>query len=222
MSVRTFDAESLRSSLLFKDVKSAVLEHAATFCRMMELRAGDTLFEQESPSDALYILESGQVHVIRRYPEGDEVILATESPYYVIGELSMLAAQPRTGTVVAVSDCELIMLSRDALLDVCDRTPDIAVKALTHLGQRLYGLNLRVRESAIGNIAARVASVLLIASMNDDGQIDAPVTRLARATATDADRVERMLRDWAKDGVITFDSGQVTVRDTDALRALAG
>jgi CRP-like cAMP-binding protein len=167
----------------------------------------------------MYFLESGQIHVIRQYPDGDEVILATEVPYYVIGELSMLANEPRTGKVVAVGDCDLLKLSRDDFLHLVKVTPEIAVSALDDLGKRLYKLNLRVRESAIGNVAARVASVLLL--MDDSSQA-VSMTRLARATAMDADVVERLLKDWESKGIISLKEQKLRILDMLVLQSIAG
>lgn len=222
--ILTINADTLRNSFLFKDVDQSILEEVAKHCQAMELHAGETLFEQDSESDALYFLESGQIHVIRHYPEGYEVVIATEVPYYVIGELSLLANQPRTGSVVAVGDCDLIKLSRDSILEICEKMPQISLKAITHLGKRLYRLNLRVRESAIGNIAARVASVLLLLAANDAEQVFplVSVTRLARATAINPDAVERLLRQWAEYEIISQNGQEVSIHNVEALRNLAG
>jgi CRP-like cAMP-binding protein len=219
-----FDIDYLRHALLFKDAPTSALESAATFCEMQELNAGETLFQQDSPSDAMYILLSGQVHVVRRYADNYEVILATEGPYYVIGELSMLATLPRTGSVVAVSDCELLKLSRTALLAICEKMPQLAVQTLTHMGQRLYRLNLKVRESAIGNVSARLASLLMLMAGNESGSLAKPVyiSRLARATAMDAFVVEEILRQWAMQGVITYENNQLTIHNLEKIQALAG
>ena len=191
----------LRNSFLFREADDSVLREAARHCHRMELQAGETLFEQEALPDSMYFLEDGQIHVVRRYDDGYEVVIATEIPNYVIGELSMLAGQPRTGSVVAVGNCDLIQITRDVIDNICEMYPSLAVRALTQLGARLYALNLKVRESALGNVAARIASVLLLAS-HSDGSLAQPVTvtRVARATATDADVVERMLQQWATEG----------------------
>lgn len=212
----------LRNSFLFKDAADDVLEEIVKHCHFMELNAGEQLFEQGSPADALYFLESGQVHVVREYSDDYEVIIATEVPYYVIGELSLLANQPRTGKVVAVGDCDLVMLSRKAILDVFEHMPQIAVRALSHLGNRLYRLNLRVRENAIGNIAARVASVMLLLVENENQDITLSITRLARATALDADMVERLLSNWVQDGILQRDGSHIKILDFASLRNMAG
>ncbi len=222
--IKTVHAKSLRNSMLFKDVSEAILQTVAASCQPMELEAEETLFHQDDAADAMYILESGQVHIIRSYPDGAEVILATESPYYVIGELSMLANQPRTGSVVAVSDCELIKLSRSAFEEACDSMPEVAMQSLTHLGERLYRLNLQVRESAVGNLNARLASVVLMLSGGNNGLINSQIqpTRLARATAMDTDQVEQLLKQWTNEGIIKIEGSQITVNDVEGLQKISG
>lgn len=218
------DQTVLRNSMLFQGASDEVLNAVSHFCQPMELLAGETLFEQDSPSDAMYFLEDGQVHIIRHYPDGYQVILATEAPYYVIGELSMLANLPRTGSVVAVSDCDLIKFERSAILQLFNEYPSVAAHATTYLGQRLYTLNLKVRESGIGNVKARVASALLLMARNQPGQIegDVSITRLARTTAIDADIVDHLLADWCTDNLIAVQDRQITIHDIEAIQNLAG
>ncbi|MCI0709611.1 MAG: Crp/Fnr family transcriptional regulator [Chloroflexi bacterium] len=218
------DQTILRNSLLFKDVSNEVLQQVGKHCTPMDLNAGETLFEQDSPSDAMYFLVEGQIHIIRQYPDGYDVILATENPYYVIGELSMLANLPRTGAVVAVSDCDLVKLSRDAIISICEAMPEIAVQAITILGQRLYQLNLRVREQAIGNVAARVATALLMLAREQTGDIEGEVSvaQLARTTAIDRDVVDHMLKDWDMEGIIRRSGRQIAIVNLEKLVNIAG
>lgn len=213
----------LRNSFLFKEVSDDVLQQVAQHAQPMELAAGETLFKQDDPSDAMYFLAEGQIHIVRSYPDGYEVILATEVPDYVIGELSLLAGQPRTGSVVAVGNCDLVRLDRQAIVDVWTDHPELAVQALTHLGQRLYRLNLRIRESAVGNVGARVASVLLMLANQDVEAVKGlSVPRLARATAMDPDVVEHLLNTWTEQGIIDGAGQELRILDMNALKRTAG
>ncbi len=224
MTTLTVDFDKLRDAEIFKNLPEDILQELAGYCRCVELSAGETLFEQNAPGDSLYVLQTGQIHVMRQYPDGEQVVLATEGPYYVIGELSMLVEQPRTGTVVAVSDSTLIALQRNAFVEVCTRWPELAVSVMAYLGQRLYRLNLQVREHAIGNTAARVATLLVLLSGGKNGPVEAHirVSRIARATATDADVVERLLQDWTRRGYIDYESRRITIHDIETLRDIAG
>lgn len=220
----TVEYQQLRDAEIFKNLSDEALQELAKHCRYVELPAGETLFEQGAPGDALYILETGQIHVVRQYPDGEQVILATEGPYYVIGELSMLVDQPRTGAVIAVSDCTLIALRRESFVSVCEQMSELAVTVLAHVGLRLYRLNLQVRERAIGNVAARVATLLVLLSGGKNGPVEAHirVSRIARAAATDADVVERLLQEWAQQGYIDYEARRITIHNIETLRDIAG
>ena len=218
MPVQTIDYQILRNSFLFQDIDNMLLRLIAAHLQPMTIHAGETLFEQDSEADAMYFLESGQVHIMRHYPDGNEVILATEVPYYVIGELSMLANEPRTGSVVAVGDCDLLKLSREDFLAIVKNTPEVAVGALDDLGKRLYKLNLRVRESAIGNVEARLANILLLI----ENKQTLSISRIARATAMDLDVVEQILRQWERQSIISLKDKNLSIKNVHALQTLAG
>jgi hypothetical protein len=85
-------------------------------------------------------------------------------------------------------------------------------------------LNLLVRESGIGDVAARVASVLLLLSQGEAGLIagEVNITRLSRATALDADVVERLLRQWSEAGIIKVNRRQMSIENIESLRHIAG
>ncbi len=219
------EAEHLHDVDLFRAAGEAALQDMAQHCSRVELQAGATLFEQNAPGDSLYVLEDGQIHILREYEDGEYVILATEIPFYPIGNLSMLAAQPRTGTVVAISDCSLILLKRSTWLALCDRHHRLLRSVQERLALRLYRMNLLVRENAIGDAAARVASLLLL--MADD-MPESPllqplrVNRMARACATDVDVIEHLLGDWENAGLIRIEGAQLDVLNVAGLERIAG
>ncbi len=219
------EAEHLQDVDLFRAADEEALIDMAQHCTRIELLAGATLFEQNAPGDALYVLEDGQIHILRQYEDGEQVILATEIPFYPIGNLSMLAAQPRTGTVVAVSDCTLIVLKRSTWLALCDRHHSLLRAVQERLALRLYRMNLLVRENAIGDAAARVASLLLLMAEDmPDSPLLQPyrVNRMARATATDVDVIEHLLADWESEALIRIHDDQVEILDVKRLERLAG
>lgn len=214
----------LKDAGLFQNFPDDALRELAQHTMLMELPAGETLFEQDERSDSLYVLAEGQVHLVRRYLSGDPVVLATEAPYYVIGELSMIADHPRTAGVVAVSDCTLAALGRAPFLEVCRRHPEAAIAALQHLAGRLYRMNLLVREYALGNVPARVASLLLLMSGGGAGALpgDVRVNRVARAAGVDADVIGDLFKRWTAAGLIAYDGRRLDVLDADALSQIAG
>lgn len=211
----------LRNSFLFKEASDDVLSKVSEQAENKILYADEMLFEQGSEPDAFYILESGQVHVVRNYPNGEEHIIATEAPYYVIGELSLLANRERTGSVVAVGDCELVVVKRATVMATLKQHPEIAQQAIEHFGVRLYRLNLRVRESAIGKINVRIANLLFLMADQDGIIHPVKITQMARATAIDGDFIERLLKKLHNEAIIEYVNNRVVIKDEQALRNLA-
>ena len=220
----SIDFLRLRNYAIFKDLPDEALMELVKHCQYRELSAGETLFEQDEPGDTLYLLEDGQIHIIRQYPDGEQVILVTEQPYYIIGELSAVVGYPRTGAVVAVSDCTLFAIDRDVFFEICEKIEGVAAKTIEYLALRLHRLNLKVREYAISDSAARVASVLWLLSNGASDDITARIraSRVARAIATDADTVQRILSEWHDAGYITYDGRHVTILDSEMIRDIAG
>lgn len=214
----------LRDARLFQVFPDEVLMELATHCHYIELLADESLFQQSDPGNNIYLLTKGQIHVVRHYPSGEDIILATEGPYYVVGELSMLANEPRTGGVVAVSDSTLIGLERTYFIEACEQNPKAALAVSSYLSLRLYRMNLLVREHAIGNVSARAASILLLLSGDKSEPIPMTirVNRIARAIAMDGDSVDRILREWAQRDYISYDGSKLSILNIEAIRNMAG
>jgi putative ABC transport system ATP-binding protein len=73
--------------------------------------AGDTLFEQDDPSDLVYVVESGEVEIVRSLVSGGEELLTTIGPGRYFGELGPLLNFPRSATARARTDAELTAYS---------------------------------------------------------------------------------------------------------------
>ena len=69
----------------------------------MTARAGDVVIREGEPGDLFYVIESGEV----------EILGTTFGPGESFGEIALLRDVPRTATVTALTDVELITLTRD-------------------------------------------------------------------------------------------------------------
>lgn len=78
--------------------------------RIVELAAGETLFDIDEPADRFYVVCDGQVDFFRRF---DNVFrcLRTLGFGAEVGFVAMIALQNRSGRVAAHSDCVLLEIS---------------------------------------------------------------------------------------------------------------
>ena len=81
----------------------------------IETQAGDRIFAQGDPSDALYFIESGRVDVLLRADSGEELRLRSMTAGTVVGEAGFYLGKPRTASVMVTDAGVLQRLSQDAL-----------------------------------------------------------------------------------------------------------
>jgi MFS family permease len=101
------ELELLRSLPLFAPLPPATLEYLAGRLRHRRVSAGETIVRRGDPGEAFYVIAEGRVEVSF---DGRPRELG---PGEFFGEIALLRDVPRTATVVAKTNAELLELSRD-------------------------------------------------------------------------------------------------------------
>ena len=76
--------------------------------KVCQLSAGEVLFEQGSRGNRIFLVEHGQVDLVRRHPGGSEEVLRTAGPGDYFGEMGPLFSLPRSATARAASHAVVI------------------------------------------------------------------------------------------------------------------
>jgi putative ABC transport system ATP-binding protein len=72
--------------------------------------SGVTIFRQEDPPDYVYVIETGQVEIVRELIDDQQELLATLGPGQYFGELGAMLGFPRSATARAASDVVMTAL----------------------------------------------------------------------------------------------------------------
>ena len=101
------------------------------------LKAGEILFKAGDPGDALYIVARGKVEVLAngsRGAEGSGDAIAQLGKAHAFGEMSLLSGGPRTATIRAAEDTDLMRIAKDDFdrLIASDTQLASAVKQISH------------------------------------------------------------------------------------------
>jgi MFS family permease len=97
----------LRSLPLFAPLPPATIEYLAGRLERRRVSAGETVMRRGEPGEAFYVIANGTVEVLL---DGDRRELGAGEFF---GEIALLRDVPRTATVVAKTNAELLELSRD-------------------------------------------------------------------------------------------------------------
>jgi CRP-like cAMP-binding protein len=119
--------------------------------------AGESLMLQGDPSDALYVLLSGRVRVLRQHDDlPNPLILAELGPGALVGEMGVLDGEVRSATVTAIEPTETLEVPAATVTAVMKDHPQLADGLL-----RLVSRRLRTTDSLVEQ--ARLELVALVA-----------------------------------------------------------
>ena len=84
----------------------------STVTEIKQFKAGEFLINEGEKGHSAYIIEKGSVEILVAR-EGKLVQIGTRGEGSIIGEMAMIDDQPRTASVRAVEDCEVLEVSSD-------------------------------------------------------------------------------------------------------------
>ena len=94
--------------------------------KLRTFEPGDVLILEGERGDSLFIITTGTVKAFVRNPQGGEPVLVRRmSDGDFFGEISILSGKPRTATVTAATDCELLELDRATLDGITATHPHV-------------------------------------------------------------------------------------------------
>ena len=116
------------------ELESAVLFGIAD---QQSVRQGATLFGEGDPGDSLYVLLEGTVEVLKRDSTGTQQTLARLGRGAVIGEMSLISEEPRSASVLAVSELKLLRIPCSRFHRLLNEDNIPALKVVHNLAQVL-------------------------------------------------------------------------------------
>jgi signal transduction histidine kinase len=177
----------LKKVPLFENLTDSDFDLLCAMVEEVEVAAGKTLFVEGSKGHEAFVIEEGQMEVIKKSGER-EILLAVRGPGEVIGEMAMLEEAPRMATVKARTDTRLLAIEKEELDELMHRSRS-ALEALVHnVIQRLRDTQNMLQQSEkmaqLGTFTAGIAHELnnpAAAITRGDAQIAVTLPKLLEA-----------------------------------------
>jgi CRP-like cAMP-binding protein len=128
-------AAALARTPLFAGLSQEALESLVQQLTLVHLSVDETLFREGDPGDALYVIVEGEVAVQAEGPP--RVEMARLGPGAFIGEVALMTDQPRSATITATSDAELLRIDRKTLSGVLAAHGEVLAAVLRFVRDRL-------------------------------------------------------------------------------------
>ena len=129
------ELELLRAVPILAPLPTTALEGLAATAKRVSVAAGEAIFRQGDAGDRFYVIASGRFDV-----DVDGRVAPPLGPGDYFGEIALLRDVPRTATVVAREDSELLAIERDDFIGSVTGHAPSAAAADTVIGTRLGAL----------------------------------------------------------------------------------
>jgi CRP-like cAMP-binding protein len=215
---------------LFCDLAREDVEELAPHLTERRYAAGQIVWVEGDPADALYVLAEGVLKSHRLSRDGGEVILGFDAAVDIAGQVGLFHPSGRRQVnVTAMVPSRCLLLHRPVLVDFLGRHP----AAMTRLLEDLSGITVQAAYSFTGmafdDIRRRAARTLLalaeeFGEPGPDGariRLELSQRTLAALVAASRENVNRALAPLVANGVISQVEGHFVVHDPVALAASA-
>ena len=122
----------IRRVPLFSQCTREELEEVASLADEIDLPAGKTLIREGERGREFFVLLEGEAEVRR-----DDQELRTMRAGDFFGEIALISSAPRTATVTATTPVRLLVVTDRAFRSLLDHSPEIQLKVLQALAERL-------------------------------------------------------------------------------------
>jgi predicted acylesterase/phospholipase RssA/CRP-like cAMP-binding protein len=178
-TARPLHAESAADFLgrvpLFANLEPSLREALAHRARALRVSAGEWLFREDDPGEAMYIVRAGRLEVV---DEAAGAVIRELGRGDALGELALLTHAPRSASVRAGRESDLLVIDGADFDELLRGSP-----ALSLALNRALGEQLRSAHAAVSTARPRATTVAVVAL---DDRV--PLAGLARDLATEIER----------------------------------
>ena len=193
--------------------KSGLLNAFAGCFQYLLVSSGAVIFNEGEAGNEAYLVSSGAVTISRSaLNKIDSLDLATLSSGALFGELSLIDDEPRSASATAFSNCELVVLNREAFWQKAREDADYLKSLLTILSQRLRDVDQRAFVYAHGTLSERLQFFLDKVRQMAQESVKSPNRKVAKITvehfafmaSAEIDEAHLFLQDLQRQKVLDF------------------
>jgi CRP-like cAMP-binding protein len=218
--------ERLRAVPIFEKLSQVELGEIEKASKREVFPPERVVFFEGDRSDSLYVILRGSTKVFQTSDEGKERILNTLGPGAFFGEISMLDGGPRSASVKALEETEMLVFHHRDFRECVRRNPELLWKVLEALCANTRRQSDQLLDMTFRDVPYRLLRHL-VRLVEKHGVREAGGTRidiklsshdLAGMVGTNPERVSRLLQRLQSDGLLAVGSDDyLVVPDAHAL-----
>ena len=218
----------LERHFLLGKLAPAEIDALVTYSRVERYAAGEEIFAKSSPGQNMMAVLRGTVRISSVSPAGKEIVFNLIDEGQIFGEIALLDGGERSGDATAVTDCDLLVLSRRNLMPFLENHADICLQLIKILCQRLRRTSEQLEDVLFRHLESRIAKALLQLAERSGrrdlrgASLDLHLSQreLANIVGSSRESVNKQLQNWHRAGLIDLAKGAIVIRDAAAIGRL--
>jgi CRP-like cAMP-binding protein len=197
-----------KPTLLFDPV--AFLKTEGVGRTITRYRKNQQIFSQDSPSEAVFYILKGKVKILVHSKQGKEAVIAILGPDEFFGEGCLTGQTRRLSTASAITECEIMRITKSAAMEVLREEPAFSEMFLAHVLARTIRVEADLIDQLFNSSEKRLArALLLLANFGNDGKPQKVVGKVSQETLADMigttrSRVSHFMNKFRKLGFIDY------------------
>ncbi len=205
---------------IFSNMSNDELQDLANITIEKVYRKGEFVFWEDDPSDWFYLIVEGMVKVYKHTSSGKEFVISYFGPGEIFGEAAVFENKPYPASAQAMRKTSLLCLGRDNFKTFIKKQPEVALKIINILSERLRMAQGRLRDIASGKVEQRLARMLLMLSIKMGDTLPFTRQEIAEMAGTTTETTIRVLSSLGKRNIIRSIRGKVIITDRERLKLL--
>jgi len=204
----------LENVSIFANVPEKQLQELEKISVVRNYPKNTILFMEGDENNQLFIIQSGKVSVYVNGDDGKQVILNFMSDGEYFGELSLLDRKPRSASVMTVTDCRFMTISRANFQQFLEDNPVFSLNIMEGLVSKVRELTGNVKNLALLDVYGRVADVLTRLSDGDNCIANPKMTHqdIANMVGASREMVSRIMKELIVGGYIEQSSNAIQIK----------
>jgi len=190
---------------------------------------GTHIVRQDTPAEAVFLVESGLLKLSRIVHTGSEVIAGLRRQHWIIGAPAVLLGKTYSFTATTLTHCSLRSVSAETFLNNVSTDTHFSFQMLVVLSQEYYkqsetlvGLGCLPAIDRLKRLLYEITAEVQGSSKRVKIQVPLKHHEMAQMIAITPEYLCRLLKKLEQEKIITRDKGSLIVNDTQSLKQGCG
>ena len=221
-----FDPSILLQIPLFQALRPEELQQLATGAKVITCPKGHFIYELDTESEYMYILERGMLKIGTYASDGREVLKSICHPVTLFGESGLVGASRRQEFARTLqTENQLIAISVADFRKIMRSNHPLCLQVLEHIGARLMQVEKRMESLIFQDARSRIIQFLKDSASNRGRRVgfewlfkhSLTQQDIANITGTSRQTVTSVLNELRKENLIHFNRRSILIRDLASL-----